>query len=39
MAKLVHFSEAASLALHSMVIIARGNGHVNVNTLADEMGS
>jgi len=39
MAKLVHFSEAASLALHSMVIIARSKVHVNVNALAEEMGS
>jgi len=39
MAKLVHFSEAASLALHSMVIIARSKVHVNVNSLAEEMGS
>ena len=39
MAKLVHFSEAASLALHSMVIIVRSKVHVNVNALAEEMGS
>ena len=39
MAKLVHLSEAASLALHAMVIIARSKTHVNVNTLAEEMGA
>ncbi len=37
MAKLVHFSEAASLALHAMVLIAKAEGHVNVNSLAAEM--
>ncbi|MBW6498559.1 MAG: Rrf2 family transcriptional regulator [Bacteroidales bacterium] len=39
MAKLVHLSEAASLALHAMVMIARNKNHVNVNTLAEEMGA
>ncbi|HSV87087.1 MAG TPA: Rrf2 family transcriptional regulator [Bacteroidales bacterium] len=39
MAKLVHFSEAASLALHAMVIIAQNNIHVNVNYLSEEMGA
>ena len=37
MAKLVHFSEAASLALHAMVLIAKTKNHVNVNSLAGEM--
>lgn len=39
MAKLVHLSEAASLALHAMVMIAKSENHVNVNTLAEEMGA
>ncbi len=39
MAKLVHFSEAASLALHAMVLIAKSDNHINVNSIADEMGS
>ncbi len=37
MAKLVYFSEAASLALHAMVLIAKTDTHINVNTLAAEM--
>ncbi len=37
MAKLVHFSEAASLALHAMVLIAKTDNHVNVNSIAGEM--
>jgi Rrf2 family protein len=39
MAKLVHFSEAASLALHAMVLIAKSDHHVNVNSIAEEMGA
>ncbi len=39
MAKLVHFSEAASLALHAMVLIAKTETHVNVSSLATEMGA
>lgn len=39
MAKLVHFSEAASLALHAMVLISKSNNHVNVNSIASEMGA
>ncbi len=39
MAKLVHFSEAASLGLHAMVLIAKSKNHVNVNSIASEMGS
>lgn len=39
MAKLVHFSEAASLALHAMVLIAKSDNHVNVNSIAEEMGA
>ncbi len=39
MAKLVHFSEAASLALHAMVLIAKTKNHVNVNSIAQEMGA
>ncbi len=39
MAKLVHFSEAASLALHAMVLIAKSNGYINVSSIASEMGA
>ncbi len=39
MAKLVHFSEAASLALHAMGLIAKADNHVNVSSLASEMGA
>ncbi len=39
MAKLVHFSEAASLALHAMVLIAKSDSHINVNSIAEEMGA
>ncbi len=39
MAKLVHFSEAASLALHAMVLIAKSDNHINVNSIAEEMGA
>ncbi len=39
MAKLVHLSEAASLGLHAMVLIAQSNIHVNVNVLSKRMGA
>jgi Rrf2 family protein len=39
MAKIVHLTEAASLAIHSMVLIAKSDIHVNVNILAKEMGA
>ncbi len=39
MAKIVHLSEAASLAIHSMVLIAKSDSHINVNILAQEMGA
>ncbi len=39
MAKLVYFSEAASLALHAMVLIAKADNHINVNSIAAEMGA
>ncbi len=39
MAKIVHLSEAASLAIHSMVMIAQSDIHINVNILAREMGA
>jgi Rrf2 family protein len=39
MARLVQLSEAASLGLHAMVLIAQSNVHVNVNTLAERMGA
>lgn len=39
MAKLVQLSEAASLAVHAMVLIAKAPGHINVNQIADKMGA
>ncbi len=39
MAKLVQLSEAASLAIHAMVMIARAENHVNVNVLSRDMGA
>lgn len=39
MAKIVHLSEAASLAIHSMVMIAKSDTHINVNILSREMGA
>ncbi len=39
MAKIVHLSEAASLAIHSMVLIAKSDIHINVNILSKEMGA
>jgi len=39
MAKIVHLSEAASLAIHAMVLIAKSDSHINVNILAQEMGA
>ena len=39
MARLVQLSEAASLGIHAMVLIAQSDVHVNVNTLAERMGA
>jgi Rrf2 family protein len=39
MAKIVHLSEAASLAIHAMVLIAKSDTHINVNVLSKEMGA
>lgn len=39
MAKLVHLSEASSLAIHAMVLIAQQEGNVNVKNLAERMGA
>jgi Rrf2 family protein len=39
MARLVQLSEAASLGLHSMVLIAQAGHHVNVNVLSERMGA
>jgi Rrf2 family protein len=39
MAKLFQLSEAASLGLHSMVLISQSESHVNVNALAQRMGA
>jgi Rrf2 family protein len=39
MARIVHLTEAASLAIHSMVLIAKSDIHINVNVLAQEIGA
>lgn len=39
MAKIVNISEAASLAVHSMAMIANSNEILNVNQIADHMRS
>ena len=41
MSKVVHLSEAASLAIHSMVLIAKSkpNTNINVNTIAEATGA
>jgi Rrf2 family protein len=39
MAKIVNLSEAASLAIHAMVMIAKSDNHINVNVIAQEMGA
>lgn len=39
MSKVVHISEAASLAVHSMAIIASGNAKLNVGQIAAYTGS
>ncbi len=39
MAKIVQISEAASLAIHAMVLIARAENQINVNVIADHTGA
>lgn len=39
MSKIVNLSEAASLAIHAMVMIAKSDSHINVNVIAQEMGA
>lgn len=39
MANIVHLSEAASIGLHALIIIAKGQGMVNVQQIADLTGS
>lgn len=39
MAKIINISEAASLAVHSMAMIANSNEILNVNQIADHMRS
>ncbi len=39
MSKLVHISEAASLAMHSMVLIAQSGGSINANQIARLTGA
>jgi Rrf2 family protein len=39
MTKIVNITEAVSIALHSMIIIARNKNQTNVNMIAEETGS
>lgn len=39
MSKIFALSQAASIALHSMVIIAKTDGMINVTTIAERIGS
>ncbi|MFW5758030.1 MAG: Rrf2 family transcriptional regulator, partial [Bacteroidota bacterium] len=39
MSKIVHLSEAASIAIHAMVFVAQADTHVNVNIIASEIGA
>jgi Rrf2 family protein len=39
MSKIVNISEAVSIAIHSMVLIAKQNGQINVNELTKITGS
>ena len=39
MSRVVSISEASSIAIHSLVLIARSNENVNVNQLAERMGA
>lgn len=39
MAKIIHLSEAASLGIHAMVLIAQQDKHVKVNDLAEQIGA
>ncbi|MCF8372467.1 MAG: Rrf2 family transcriptional regulator [Bacteroidales bacterium] len=39
MGNIVHLSEAASIAIHSLVLIAKSENQVNVQSIADKTGS
>ncbi len=39
MAKIIHLSEAASLGIHAMVLIAQQDTQVKVNDLAEQIGA
>lgn len=39
MSKVVQLSEAASIAIHSMVLIAKAESQINVNKIAEATGS
>jgi Rrf2 family protein len=39
MSKIVQLSEAVSIAIHSMVLIAKAEGKINVNKIAEETGA
>lgn len=39
MARLVTLTEASSLAIHAMVLIAQNEHQINVNTIADQTGA
>jgi Rrf2 family protein len=39
MSKIITLSEAASIGMHAMVLIARADGNMNVNKIADMTGA
>jgi len=39
MARIVQFSEAVSLAIHSMVLVAQSKGAINANEIAERTGA
>lgn len=39
MARIVHLSEAVTIGIHSMVLIARAGGIINVNIIAEQTGA
>jgi len=39
MAKIVNITEAVSIALHAMILVAKREGQINVNEIADETTS
>jgi len=39
MASIVNFSEAASIAIHGMILIAKSDKYINVQEIAEKLGS